>query len=80
MKGCLQEPIFWTCLLNPEDRKETAMKNVYASVKAVGMDVHYKFSTVRMRDADGKVVRRERLDHRESSAFRVKLTAPVSPS
>jgi transposase len=60
---------------NPEDGKETAMidKNVYDSVKAVGMDVHYKFSTVTMRNADGKVVRRERLDHSDRQALREKL-------
>ena len=46
------------------------MSNVYANVKAVGMDVHYKFSTVTMRDADGKIVRRERLKHRDRSALR----------
>lgn len=49
------------------------MKNVYGSVEAVGMDVHYKFSTVTMRDARGKVVRRERLDHRDRPALRRKL-------
>lgn len=46
------------------------MKDVYASVEAVGMDVHYKFSTVTMRDACGQVVRRERLDHRDRPALR----------
>lgn len=46
------------------------MKNVYGSVEAVGMDVHYKFSTVTMRDACGKVVRRERLAHRDRPALR----------
>ena len=50
------------------------MKNVYASVKAGGMDVHYKFSTVTMRDAGGKVVRRERLDHCDRAALRKALS------
>ncbi len=50
------------------------MKNVYANVRAVGMDVHYKFSTVTMRDAHGKIVRRERLDHRDRSALRQTLS------
>ena len=39
------------------------MKNVYESVAGGGMDVHYKFSSVTMRDAQGRVVRRERLEH-----------------
>ena len=50
------------------------MKNVYGSVKAGGVDVHYKFSTVTMRDAGGKVVRRERLDHWDREALRRKLS------
>lgn len=33
------------------------------SVTSIGMDVHYKFSTVSFRDTNGRVVRRERLDH-----------------
>jgi hypothetical protein len=32
--------------------------NVYGSVAAVGVDVHYKFSKVSMRDAQGRLVRR----------------------
>jgi len=51
------------------------MKNVYANVRAIGMDVHYKFTTVTMRDSRGKVVRRERLDHRDRSSLREKLSA-----
>jgi transposase len=50
------------------------MKDVYASVRAVGVDVHYKFSTVTMRDGEGKVVRRERLEHSDRSALRRKLS------
>jgi len=49
------------------------MKTVYAKVAAIGMDVHAKFTTVAMRDADGKVVRRERLDHADRSALREHL-------
>jgi transposase len=45
------------------------MKNVYSSVTAVGMDVHYHFSTVAMIDVRGKVVRRERLEHRDREAL-----------
>ena len=50
------------------------MKDVYDSVRAGGMDVHYKFSTVTMRDAEGKVVRRERLDHRDRAKLRQALS------
>jgi len=50
------------------------MKDVYASVDACGMDVHYKFTTVTMRDGAGRVVRRERLDHRDRSALRQRLS------
>ena len=50
------------------------MKNVYASVRAVGMDVHSKFSTVTMRDDKGQVVRRERLDHRDRAKLRQVLS------
>lgn len=50
------------------------MKNVYESVAGGGMDVHYKFSSVTMRDAQGRVVRRERLDHRDKSALRERLS------
>jgi transposase len=50
------------------------MKNVYETVRAIGMDVHAKFSTVTMRDGDGKVVRRERLDHRDRAALRQALS------
>jgi len=59
-----------------KNRKETAMKNVknvYESVAGGGMDVHYKFSSVTMRDAQGSVVRRERLDHRDKAALRQRL-------
>ena len=49
------------------------MKDVYASVRAIGMDVHAKFTTVSMRDANGDIVRRERLDHRDRAALRRRL-------
>jgi len=39
------------------------MKNIYSRVSCGGMDVHYKFSQVTFRDAAGRVVRRERLEH-----------------
>jgi transposase len=50
------------------------MKSVYESVAAIGMDVHHKFSTVSMRDRQGKVVRRERLDHRDRVQLRKVLS------
>jgi transposase len=50
------------------------MKSVYENVRAGGLDVHYKFTTVSMRDEQAKVVRRERLDHRD----RVQLRAALS--
>jgi transposase len=58
---------------DPEDGKETAMKSRYENVTAVGMDVHYKFSTVTMRDAQAKVVCRERLEHRDRGKLREAL-------
>ncbi|RPI59317.1 MAG: IS110 family transposase [Planctomycetaceae bacterium] len=54
--------------------KNGKSNNVYASVTGVGMDVHYKFSSVTMRDAHGIVVHRERLDHRDRSALRERLS------
>jgi transposase len=50
------------------------MKSVYSSVAAVGMDVHSKFTTVTMRDDKAKVVRRERLDHRDRGKLREVLS------
>jgi len=46
------------------------MKDVYASVRAGGMDVHYKSTTVTMRDANGRVVRREQLEHADRAKLR----------
>jgi transposase len=39
------------------------------------MDVHYKFSQVTMRDVQGKVVCRERLDHPDRSRLVERLSA-----
>ena len=47
--------------------------NREVSVAAMGCDVHYKFSSVSMQDGDGKVVRRERLDHPDRAALRQRL-------
>jgi transposase len=46
------------------------MKNMCASVVAAGVDVHYQFSKAALVDARGKVVRRERLEHRDRPALR----------
>lgn len=47
--------------------------NRYDSVTAIGVDVHYKFSQVSMRDSSGKVVVRERLDHQDRDEVRRRL-------
>jgi transposase len=39
----------------------------------VGVDVHYRFSQVSMRDARGRLVRRERLDHADRQGLRGRL-------
>jgi hypothetical protein len=39
-------------------------------VAAMGLDVHYKFSSVTMRDEQGRVVGRERLEHADRQALR----------
>lgn len=49
-------------------------KNVYASVVAAGVDVHYQFSTVAFVDARSRVVHRERLEHRDRVALRARLS------
>jgi len=46
------------------------MKNVYASVAGAGVDVHYEFSKAALVDARGRVVRRERLEHRDRAGLR----------
>ena len=50
------------------------MRSVYERVAAVGLDVHYKFSTVTMRDAQAKVVHRERLEHGDRARLRERLS------
>ena len=45
----------------------------YDSVACGGMDVHYQFSNVTMRDSEGRIELRERLDHRERDALRRSL-------
>ena len=44
-------------------------------VSCVGLDAHYKFSSVTMRNAAGQVVRRERLEHEDRAALRKRLAS-----
>jgi transposase len=46
---------------------------MYENVACAGMDVHYKFSKVTFRDAQGEIVRRERLDHPDRDKLRQRL-------
>ena len=50
------------------------MKNLYSNVACGGMDVHYKFSNVTLRDAAGNVVRRERLTHPQRDELTERLS------
>ena len=45
------------------------------SIACVGVDVQYKFSTVVLVDAQGRVVRRERLEHRARERLRQQVRA-----
>jgi len=49
------------------------MDRMYEKVASVGLDVHYKFSQATMRDAAGRVVRRERLEHEDREQLRDRL-------
>jgi len=46
---------------------------MYERVATVGLDVHYRFSQVTMRDAAARVVCRERLEHEDRQALRDRL-------
>jgi transposase len=48
-------------------------RNRYANVACGGLDVHYGFSQVTMRNGAGQVELRERLEHRERAALRRRL-------
>jgi transposase len=50
-------------------------RNRDARVSCMGLDVHYKFSSVTMRDKEGKIVSRERLEHPDRVALRQRLAA-----
>jgi len=51
------------------------MKNKYAKVTSGGVDVHYRFSRVTLRDGEGEPVRRERIEHPDRDALRKRLSA-----
>ena len=48
-------------------------KDPYRNVASIGVDVHYKFSTVAFAAAPKKILRRERLDHTDREALRARL-------
>jgi len=50
------------------------MKKINSNVACAGMDVHYKFSNVTFRDASGKVVSRQRLDHPDRKQLQERLS------
>jgi len=50
------------------------MKKISSNVACAGMDVHYKFSNVTFRDASGKVVSRQRLDHPDRKQLQERLS------
>jgi|SRR5208282_1934956 len=47
---------------------------IYDKVAQVGLDVHRKFSSASLRDASGKVIARERLDHVDRQKLRERIT------
>jgi transposase len=47
---------------------------MYDTVTQVGLDVHRKFSSASLRDASGKIVARERLDHIDRSKLRERIS------
>ena len=51
------------------------MKKINSNVACAGMDVHYKFSNVTFRDASGKVVSRQRLDHPDRKQLQERLSS-----
>ncbi len=50
------------------------MKKIHLSVACAGMDVHYKFSNVTFRDASGRIVSRQRLDHPDREQLQKRLS------
>jgi transposase len=47
---------------------------MYDTLRQVGLDVHRKFSSASLRDAAGKVIARERLDHMDRQRFKEKIS------
>jgi transposase len=50
------------------------MKKITSNVACAGMDVHYKFSNVTFRDASGKVISRQRLEHPDRKQLTERLS------
>ena len=50
------------------------MRKMNSKVACAGMDVHYKFSNVSFRDAGGKIVSRQRLNHRDRRQLAERLS------
>ena len=48
--------------------------NRYDTLTQVGLDVHRKFSTASLRDASGKILARERLEHMDRSKLRERIS------
>jgi transposase len=48
-------------------------KDPYRNVASIGVDVHYKFSTVAFAAGPKRILRRERLEHRDREALRARL-------
>lgn len=48
-------------------------KDPYRNVASIGVDVHYKFSTVAFAAGPKKILRRERLEHSDREALRARL-------
>jgi hypothetical protein len=71
MKGCLLPdgtlPVVFAL------RKEIVMQTTDRTAAAIDVDVHRRFSTVTVRNAEGKMVWRQRLDHEDRNDLRKNL-------
>jgi len=71
MKGCLLPdgtlPVVFAL------RKEIVMQTTDRTAAAIDGDVHRRFSTVTVRNAEGKMVWRQRLDHEDRNDLRKNL-------
>src|SRR5437588_10528876 len=71
MKGHLPAGRY-DCTVGTEN-KETAM-GIHEKVTQVGLDVHRKFSMASLRDASGRVLARERLEHADPQQLNQRIT------